>query len=374
MVKKDGMVSIVIPVYNGEKYITETVENILRSDYKNLEVLIVDDGSGDNSLALCEQLGQQDNRVTVFFRKHEGVVSARNYGVSKASGEYLCFCDQDDIVDKGCYSRQIEKMTVDNSEICMCSVGRIIDGKTSPFELSEDACYETDEILTQLLYPMLFNGFDVPVIMGVRSRYPHIWSCMFRMDFWKKNDFRFRVYVNFEDDLIVKTEALAKSRRVSTLAYTGYYWRVNLNSTTFTDRYIEDIAEKQQKVFDDLHRCIADRTDNKEVLGLLKHVTYCKQYLDAIHNIAYRKEKINRKMVTEYYNKNIYSRGFEECIKAVRYVKKDRIKPRIVLKILAKKRTMASCRAEKMLDSIMRITLRSQMLTRLERMLKGIRE
>lgn len=57
MVKKDGMVSIVIPVYNGEKYITETVENILRSDYKNLEVLIVDDGSGDNSLALCEQLG-----------------------------------------------------------------------------------------------------------------------------------------------------------------------------------------------------------------------------------------------------------------------------------------------------------------------------
>lgn len=371
--KNDKKVSIVVPVYNGEKYLRDAVESILRSDHANLEVLLVDDGSTDGSRGLCGRLAQGDSRVFLHVKENGGVVSARNYGVSMATGDYLCFCDQDDIVDKSCYSMQLSKMEADRSDICMCSVGRSFDGRTSAFEMSEDACYENDEILGQLLYPMLFNGFDVPVGMGERSRYPNIWSCMFRMGFWREHGFRFRSYANFEDDLLVKIEAFAKARRISTIAHIGYYWRVNLRSETYLAKYIENIAEKQQEVYDDMHRSIAGRIGDGEILGLFRKTAYCRQYLDAVHNIASKSGKKTAGEIRAYYDDNIYSRDFGNCIAAVRHVKKNRVKPSIVLGLLAKRRTMASYHAEKVLDAIMRVTLRSRTLTRIERMTKGIK-
>ena len=370
---ESAKISVVIPVYNGEKYIETTVESILQSDYTNLEVLIINDGSTDKSQMICEHLRQQDNRITIYNKENGGIVSARNFGVSKATGAYLCFCDQDDTVEKSCYTRQLERMELDKSDMCMCSVGRSIDGKLATFEVSDDACYEGDEILEQLLYPLLFNGFAPPVKMGERNRYPHIWSCMFRMSFWKKYNFHFRVYVNFEDDLLVKTQTLASAKRVSTIAHIGYYWRVNLHSETYAHKYIEDLADKQQKCYEDLYQSTADRIGDERILGLLKSATYCKQYLEAIHNIASPDKKRSKKTICAYYDQNIYSRSFEECITASKYVKKGKIKPQIILRILARKKTMTSFYAELLLERILLISLHSQTLTKIERMLKGIR-
>ena len=112
-----GKVSVILPVYNGEKYIQETIKSILRSVYQNIEVLVVDDGSTDNSLMCCRQLQEQDSRIIVYSKENGGTVSARNYGIAKASGKYLCFCDQDDIVDSECYSKQTERMEQDGSEL-----------------------------------------------------------------------------------------------------------------------------------------------------------------------------------------------------------------------------------------------------------------
>ncbi|MDE7322599.1 MAG: glycosyltransferase [Lachnospiraceae bacterium] len=373
MVKQDGKVSVIIPLYNGEKHIEATVNSILHSDYRNLEVLIINDGSTDNSLMICERLRRADNRITIYDKENEGTVSARNYGVSRAEGAYLCFCDQDDIVDEKCYSKQAGRMELDQSDICMCSVGRSIDGKRSAFELSDDACYEGDEILEQLLYPLLFNDFDPPVKMGAKNRYPHIWSCMFRMDFWKKCRLKFRAYVNFEDDLLVKTQALASARRVSTIAHIGYYWRVNLSSETYAHKYIAHLAEKQQKCYEDMYRSIAGRVGDGQTLELFKSAVYCRQYLEAIHNLASPEKKKTRKTIQQYYEKNIYSRSFEKCITAAKMVKKGKVKPQIILGLLAGKHTMLSYYAEVILDYVLLITLHSQTLTKIERKLKGIR-
>lgn len=370
---QDEKISVIVPVYNGEKYIEETVNSILQSDYKNIEVLIVNDGSTDNSRFVCERLGQQDGRIVLYNKENGGVVSARNYGVSKATGVYLCFCDQDDIVDDKCYSMQIERMEHDGSDMCMCSVGRSIDGKCSPFEVSEDACYKGEEILEQLLYPLLFNGFDPPIKMGGSNRYPHIWSCMFRMSFWKKHDIRFRSYVNFEDDLLVKTQTLACAKRVSTISHIGYYWRVNLGSETYAHKYIENLAERQQRCYVDLYQSIAGRIDDKKILALFKSATYCKQYLETIHNLASPDKIKTRKTIRDYYEQNIYNRSFDECILASKYVKKGKIRPQIILAILAKRWTLASYYAEVLLDRILLVTLHSPVLTKVERRLKGIR-
>lgn len=90
------MISIIIPVYNAEKYLKTTVGSILAQTYKDFELLLVDDGSTDSSLQICQAFSNQDSRVTVLHKSNGGVSSARNYGLDHANGEYILFSDSDD--------------------------------------------------------------------------------------------------------------------------------------------------------------------------------------------------------------------------------------------------------------------------------------
>lgn len=365
-------VSVVIPIYNGEAYIEQTINSILDSTYNNIELVLVDDGSTDKSLSICEKLKEKDSRIIIYSKSNEGVVSARNYGIMKATGDYLCFCDQDDIVARETYARQVESINRYQSDFCMCSTGRSIDGKLSVFESSNDSYYEGDQILEELLYPLLFNGYEVPIKMSNIKRYPHIWCCMFRKEFIEKNRIKFRAYINYEDDLLVKIEALSKATKVSTLAYIGYYWRVNLKSETYAHKYVDNISGKQQECFDDMFNCLSKRVCDKKVLELFTRVTFCKQYMDAIHNLTSPYVKKNLRFIEDYYSHTIYKRNFEHCIKARKYLKSGRVKPNIILPILAKRMTVLSYFAEIVLDYILLITLHSQTLTKIERGLKRL--
>ena len=120
--EENKKISIVIPLYNGEKYIRQTLENILRSSYRNLEIIIINDGSTDQGLHICETIRKKDPRIMIYTKENGGIVSARNYGAAKATGDFLCFCDQDDFVEKDCYAKQIARIEHDQRDICMCSV------------------------------------------------------------------------------------------------------------------------------------------------------------------------------------------------------------------------------------------------------------
>ena len=95
----EPLVSIIIPVYNVEKYITKTVESVLSQTYKNIEIILVDDGSPDNSSQLIDSFAKEDNRIKVVHKQNGGVSSARNAGIDKAQGKYISFIDGDDWVD-----------------------------------------------------------------------------------------------------------------------------------------------------------------------------------------------------------------------------------------------------------------------------------
>ena len=94
---KDSIcVSVIIPVYNGEKFIEKTVAAIQRGIYKNIEIILVDDGSKDRSEDIIHQLAKQDDRIKIIRKENGGIISARNAGLDIARGDYICFCDQDD--------------------------------------------------------------------------------------------------------------------------------------------------------------------------------------------------------------------------------------------------------------------------------------
>lgn len=95
-------VSIIIPVYNCEKYIKKCIESIKAQTYKNWELILIDDGSKDNSFKICRQYSEKDERIFVLTQKNKGAGLARNYGIDVASGEYIVFCDSDDFLDNRC--------------------------------------------------------------------------------------------------------------------------------------------------------------------------------------------------------------------------------------------------------------------------------
>ena len=83
------LVSIVVPVYNTSNYLYELIKSIQKQKYKNLEIILIDDGSTDNSREICEKFGKKDNRILFFSKKNEGVSIARNFGLDKAKGKYI---------------------------------------------------------------------------------------------------------------------------------------------------------------------------------------------------------------------------------------------------------------------------------------------
>lgn len=115
------LVSIIVPVFNVEDYLKECINSIIDQDYANIEVLLIDDGSTDNSGKLCDEFAQMYSVVTAYHKQNGGLSSARNYGIRNANGEYYCFIDSDDYVSKDFISTMLQNLV--NSKMKMTSVG-----------------------------------------------------------------------------------------------------------------------------------------------------------------------------------------------------------------------------------------------------------
>ena len=120
MVKmKDFLVSIIVPVYNCQQFLDRCIKSILNQSYKNIEVIVVNDGSSDNSLSIAESFAQDDSRMKVFTKENGGPSSSRNYGLNKVSGEFITFVDADDYIDEYMIENMIDKVNEYNDTIIL---------------------------------------------------------------------------------------------------------------------------------------------------------------------------------------------------------------------------------------------------------------
>ncbi len=109
-IQKNEKVSVVIPVYNAKDYIEKCVTSILNQTYKNIECILIDDGSTDGSDIVCDKLEELDSRIIVRHKKNGGTASARNMGIELSNGEYISFIDADDYIDSVTYERVLSEM------------------------------------------------------------------------------------------------------------------------------------------------------------------------------------------------------------------------------------------------------------------------
>lgn len=152
-------ISVIIPVYNAEKYLRACIESILKQSYREIELILVDDGSRDNSLAICnESAGYSDISVHVIHQSNSGSSIARKTGVIAARGEYIGFVDADDYVAENMYERMIACAEEYNADIVMCGITYLSGDDAAPFHSKISAGVYTDERLAELKANACMDG------------------------------------------------------------------------------------------------------------------------------------------------------------------------------------------------------------------------
>ena len=115
------LVSIIVPIYNTEKYLKRCIDSIVNQTYKNIEIILVDDESTDNSCRVCDEYASLDNRIKVIHKKNGGVASARNKGLDISKGEYICFVDSDDWIEKNMIEIMLKEIVKNRNGIVRCN-------------------------------------------------------------------------------------------------------------------------------------------------------------------------------------------------------------------------------------------------------------
>jgi len=366
-------VSIIIPVYNGEKFLRNTLNQILSSEHANIEVLIIDDGSTDKSSEICLEIVKIDKRLIYFYKQNGGIVSARNMGLEKASGEYICFCDQDDIIFPNTYSDMLKRIENDESEICICSTGRWINNKINTYELLEDTVFSEEDIDKYLLMPMLLNSYKIPGNNSQVYFYSHIWKCMVRSRLFHEHILTFKKFINYEDDLIMLVDLLCCSKKVSTMSQVLYCWRLNFSSESYRSNYIVNLEEKQEHLLNYLYIRLQERKIDMMYLNMYFQAQMCRFYIDRIENeFSYKNDKTIREKIV-YLRKSIFNDDSLQNLTVRRKLKPGQYKNKIALFFLSKKMICSACWFLMLYSSFTHFAIRFNWIVRLERRLKQIR-
>lgn len=126
---KNKIVSIVVPIFNVEMYLDDCIKCLIRQSYSNLEIILVDDGSTDKSYQICKNYSKIDSRIKLYHKNNGGLSDARNYGISKAHGEYITFVDSDDVIVNDYVKILVESLENNNCDFCVCEIESFVNGE-----------------------------------------------------------------------------------------------------------------------------------------------------------------------------------------------------------------------------------------------------
>lgn len=219
-------VSIIIPVYNCEKYLDRCVETVLKQTYKNIELLLINDGSSDSSGALCDAWAEKDTRVRVIHQPNRGVSAARNAGLDAATGDVIGFVDADDYIHENTYAVALERLT-DCDMVVWDAVTVWDSGRTE--EDTIPLLPETCVLKKENWKPAL-----------LRQMAGATWRCLYRAELVK--NIRFPVGIKLSEDRLFNLQAMGKADKVQYLKEGLYYRYVRQGSAC--NRYHGDVFEQ----------------------------------------------------------------------------------------------------------------------------------
>ena len=237
-----SLVSVIIPVYNVASYVTDCLESLCRQTYKEIEIIVVDDGSIDESGVICDEIAKKDNRISVFHLSNGGVARARNYGMDMAKGEYFVFVDSDDIVADDFIERAV--LGIQNAEY-VSGAFQTINEENKTFSIDYMSDYSEKVICSEYLKEM--SGYQAGAYWGAN------WGKLFRVDIIREHKIRFESEVGFAEDYRFNLEYLKYVNIVSLIHVPVYYYRVDTRESLSKKRRNLNVFWKEYLEL--YHRC-----------------------------------------------------------------------------------------------------------------------
>ena len=221
------LISIIVPVYNVERYLPRCIESILRQTYTNFELILVDDGTPDRSGIICDRYAEKDSRIKVMHKENGGVSTARNVGIDAAKGEWITFVDADDWVSNDYIEALVTPLLQGQYDLSVGSIEvRGINKYSKPLKNeSIDIINANDEKKISLLCRHEFYG---------------PWSILYSSRILRENNICFVVGMKYGEDLVFLLDYLKYCKNICATSKTVYYYnRLNINAATFSYEHSE---------------------------------------------------------------------------------------------------------------------------------------
>lgn len=342
----DVVISVVVPVFNVERYLEKTLNCILEQSYKKFELLLVDDGSTDSSGRMCDEFAKKDARVRVFHNQNQGPAKTRNFGIEKAEGTYIAFVDSDDLITKYYLENLIAGYEYPKVDLTMCGYERFDSetGQTTSTHIVGDwsrSIFMSNRELARL--------FTVPrtSLSGVS-----IWAKLYKREIIMKHNVRFPLGIDYEEDCcfnvqyfrhVNRTVAINKSMyryRQSTQSLSKVYkettYKFLVNGYNERKKFVNELENPKQlcagldTVFlvvtiDNFKKIVKSPMAKEKKLEMYKSMLEYKELGEVMDNCSLSKVKLTRKITLACRERN--AKKIEKVMNA--WVRETKMKERI---------------------------------------------
>ena len=229
------MISVIIPVYNAEKYLEKCIRSVVEQSYKNLEIILVNDGSTDHSGAICDKWAKKDKRIQVIHKANGGQSDARNAGLDVATGKYIGFVDSDDYIHPEMYISLYEKAKEYSADLIVCGFDRV-DAQSDTIIVNENMSNEG-----------IVDKKEALINICRKVSFVFVWNKLYKRELF--HDIRFPKD-KFAEDLFIMPELYDRCTKIVSIIEDLYYYVQTPNSICRRDRTVWhlDVVEAYYKL------------------------------------------------------------------------------------------------------------------------------
>lgn len=300
---KKELISVIVPIYNVEKYLSKCINSILEQTYKNLEIILIDDGSDDSSPQICDKYSKKDKRIKVIHKENKGVSSSRNKGLELSTGKYIVFVDSDDYIDKQMIEKLYNNLIENKADISVCN--HYYNYQKDTFELKK-FLHQKLTIDNNDKFYNIYNDYSLSTIIP--------WGKIYKKEIFA--NIRYPIGKIHEDEAII-LDILTKASRVSYFDEPLYYYVKRDNSIT------NNFNLKRLDIID-IHESRIKKLKNNysDNLLYLEYSTYIKRLVKIIIPGLY---SINEYEKATYYQKK-YKKLISYVLSNFKISNKEKIK------------------------------------------------
>lgn len=311
----EGLISLIVPIYNKEDKVEKCIKSILNQTYKKIEIIMIDDGSTDKTLEICRKIEKTDDRIRLIYKENEGVSATRNLGIEMAKGEFVQFVDSDDELEKNMCELLVKKMQKEHLDMVICGYKVLKGEKVIEKKLT---CQKKEE----------------------KEKFDYLYQNYFLNPIWNKIYLRNKIANKFitnlsiGEDLLFNLEYIKNTNKIGYIEKTLYKYKNNDNETSLSKKYQEDMPEIALKMYFEMKKFYAEKLKSHEYSAIKKVLK--ENTINIFNSIAnstqfdFNEKKQRIKKIIENSN---YSELYDLCLfkslKEIilnRLIKKEKIK------------------------------------------------